>query len=157
MAIVNGTNGNDNLIGTADADTINPFLGTDTADGLDGIDILVVDYSSAPVDPFAGAAPLILPSYINSTGNSFSGILRTVDGGNSVTFSNIEHIQVNFGTYINIVFLDGAALPSGASLVLDGGQGMDTLDADLSDPLTTSGEPVCEQPGEVAHYAGARP
>ena len=43
MAVYNGTNGNDNLTGTAEADTFNPLLGQDTVDGLGGSDILVVD------------------------------------------------------------------------------------------------------------------
>src|SRR5688572_12906025 len=94
MATFTGTNGNDNLAGGGDSGTLYPLLGTDTADGGAGSDTLVVDYSSAQVDPFAGASPANGRSTVTSAGGSFSGIIRTVDGVHSVSFSNVEHLQV---------------------------------------------------------------
>ncbi len=46
MADFPGTNGDDELTGTAADDTFDPLLGLDTVDGADGIDTLNVDYSA---------------------------------------------------------------------------------------------------------------
>src|SRR6185312_2567361 len=132
MPTITGTNGNDNLTGTDDSDTINPLLGRDTVDGLGGSDTLIVDYSSASIDPFAGASEANTPSTISSNGGSFSGAIRTVDNGNFVTFSSIEHLQVKLDFWQNTFILDGGALAQGATISLDGGAGTDTLDANLA-------------------------
>src|SRR5688572_1215675 len=126
MATITGTNGNDTLVGGADSDTISPMLGKDTADGGGGSDTLIVDYSSAPIDPFAGAAPANFTSVVTSAGGSFAGYVRTIDAGNSVNFSNIEHLQVRLDAWHNTFIIDGAALAFGATLTLDGGAGTDT-------------------------------
>jgi len=63
MAIIKGTNGNDNLVGTAGDDTINAFKriapGIDKVNGGAGIDTLVVNASSETdgVQLFAGGFP----------------------------------------------------------------------------------------------------
>jgi Ca2+-binding RTX toxin-like protein len=132
MPTITGTNGNDNLSGTAGSDTINPLLGKDIVDGLGDSDTLIVDYSSAPIDPYAGASIADVPSVIYSNGGSFSGAVRTVDGGNYVNFSNIEHLQVKLDFWQNTFILDGSALAQGATILLDGGNGTDTLEANLS-------------------------
>jgi len=132
MPTITGTNGNDNLTGTSGSDTINPLLGRDTVDGLADNDTLIVDYSSASIDPYAGASIANVPSIVSSSGGSFSGAIRTVDDGNYVTFSSIEHLQVKLDFWQNTFILDGGALALGATIVLDGGAGTDTLDANLS-------------------------
>ncbi|HVQ09729.1 MAG TPA: calcium-binding protein, partial [Allosphingosinicella sp.] len=129
---ITGTGGDDILIGTEGADTFNPLLGRDQVDGLGGDDTLIVDYSSAPIDPYAGASPADVPSVIASNGGSFSGAVKTVDGGNYVMFTNIEHLQVKLDFWHNRFILDGSALASGATINLDGGAGTDTLDVNLS-------------------------
>jgi len=133
MATITGTDGNDNLTGTAGSDEINSLLGKDTVDGLGDSDTLIVDYSHASVDPFAGATPANVPSKVNSGGGTFSGSIKTVDGFNYVTFSNVEHLQVKLDFWHNTFILDGGALALGATISLDGGTGTDTLEADLTD------------------------
>jgi Ca2+-binding RTX toxin-like protein len=132
MAVITGTNANDNLNGTSGSDTINSLLGKDVVDGLEGADTLIVDYSATPVDPFAGATPANVPSVIASNGGSFSGAVKTVDGANTTTFSNIENLQAKLDFWHNSFVLDGSALALGATIALDGGAGTDTLDADFS-------------------------
>ena len=56
MAIITGTDGNDNLNGTSGPDTIEPLLGKDVVEGHEDRDILIVDYSGVAVDPYAGAS-----------------------------------------------------------------------------------------------------
>jgi len=132
MPAITGTNGNDNLTGTSGSDTINPLLGRDTVDGLGDSDTLIVDYSSVPVDPYAGASLIAVPSVITSSGGSFGGSVNTVDGSNFVNFSNIEHLQVKLDFWHDVFILDGGALALGATVVLDGAGGTDTLEANLS-------------------------
>ncbi len=45
MAMITGTNGNDNLAGTTADDMFRPLLGNDTVFGNGGVDTLIVDYS----------------------------------------------------------------------------------------------------------------
>src|SRR5688572_16991439 len=99
MATITGTNGNDTLVGTAKPEPISPMLGWYTADVGGDSYTLIVDYSSAPIDPFAGASPANLTSVVTSVGGSFAGYVRTIDGGNSVNFSNIEHLQVKLDAW----------------------------------------------------------
>ncbi|HYG49138.1 MAG TPA: hypothetical protein VD846_14500 [Allosphingosinicella sp.] len=133
MAVFNGTNGNDNLTGTAEADTFNPFLGQDTVDGGGGSDTLVVDYSAFFYDPYAGAAvPDAMTSVITSSGGSFGGTVRTTYGGNSVTLSSIEQLQFTLNSFNDVFILNGGALALGATASLDGGGGNDRIEIDFS-------------------------
>jgi Ca2+-binding RTX toxin-like protein len=122
-----GTADDDDLTGSNGADTFYPLLGKDSVDGLVGSDTLVVDYSSVAVDPDANRA-----SIVDSVGGAFSGTIETVDGTNFVNFQNVEHLQIKLDLWHNTFHLDGGALAMGASIILDGGDGTDTLDADLS-------------------------
>jgi Ca2+-binding RTX toxin-like protein len=135
MADITGTTGNDTLTGTSDADRIAPIYGRDIVDGLGGSDTLVVDYRAAPHsnDPYAGAsAPGDGVSRVSSNGGSFSGSIASWFSQNVVTFSNIERIEITLDASANAFVLDGRALTLGASIVLDGAGGTDTLQADLS-------------------------
>jgi serralysin len=132
MPTITGTDGNDTLIGTEGPDTISPLWGRDTVDGLGDSDTLIVDYYSAPVDPFGGAGVFNYTSNVSSNGGAFSGTISTIDGRYSVTFSNIEHLQVRLDFLQNTFVLNGSALALGATVSLDGGSGSDTLEADLS-------------------------
>jgi len=132
VPVITGTNGNDVLTGTSGADTFNPLLGRDSVDGLGDSDTLIVDYSSAQIDPYAGASIANVPSVVASSGGSFSGSVKTVDGGNYVTFSSIEHLEVKLDFFHNTFIIDASALTLGATMSLDGGQGIDTLEANLS-------------------------
>jgi Ca2+-binding RTX toxin-like protein len=131
MPTINGTNGNDNLLGSVDPDTFNPMLGQDIVDGQGGSDTLIVEYSHAPYDPFAGAGlPGDLISTVSSNGGSFSG--RITGGGAAVNFSNIEHLQVTLNFWQDRLVVDASALALGATIWADGGLGIDTLQIDLS-------------------------
>src|SRR5215468_2078042 len=112
MATVNGTNNNDNLVGTTGDDIINAFKriapGIDTVDGLAGVDTLVVNASTETdgVQLFSGGSPTFqvrsnsgnyyIDAYnmekIQFTGGSGNDIINTgnhagtVDGGAGVDF-----------------------------------------------------------------------
>src|SRR5215469_13891586 len=90
MANINGTNGNDNLIGTTGDDTINAFKrvapGIDTVDGLAGIDTLVVNASTETdgIQVFTGGSPTIQ--------------VRSNSGNYYIDAYNMEKIQVTGGS-----------------------------------------------------------
>lgn len=131
MPAITGTDGDDNLVGTSDDDTFYPLYGSDKVNGLGGSDTLIVDYSHAPYDPYAGAGlPDPLISNISSSGGWFNGSIN--GGGAGVSFSNIEHLQISLNFWQDRVIVDAAALALGASLWVDAGRGIDILQLDLS-------------------------
>jgi Ca2+-binding RTX toxin-like protein len=133
MAVITGTNGNDNLVGTADSDTIDPLLGNDTVDGLGGSDTLVVGYDTFYYDPYAGASvPQAMSSLVTSSGGAFGGNIRSTYGGHAVALTGIEHLQVRLDRFHNQFSINASALAQGATANLDGGEGHDRLDIDLS-------------------------
>src|ERR1043165_8366738 len=108
MPTFTGTNGNDNLVGSAEADTFIPLFGSDTVDGLGGSDTLIVDYSHAPYDPYGGVSvPGDLISTVSANGGSLKGMIN--GGGAFVNFSNIENLQVTFNFWQDRVVIDAAA------------------------------------------------
>src|ERR1043165_9652310 len=95
MPTFTGTNGNDNLVGSAEADTFIPLFGSDTVDGLGGSDTLIVDYSHAPYDPYGGVSvPGDLISTVSANGGSLKGM---INGGRG--FVNLSHIEDPQGTF----------------------------------------------------------
>ncbi len=131
MAVITGTSGNDTLNGTAGADTINALLGKDAVDGLGGADTLIVDYSAVTVANILETF-FNLPSIVASSGGSFAGAIKTVNGLHMTTFAGVETLQVTLDPYNNLLVLEASALLLGASVALDGGAGTDTLDVDFS-------------------------
>ena len=132
MPTITGTDGNDTLVGSGDADTFTPLLGIDTIDGLGGSDTLIVNYSGAFFDPFGGVSVSgPFPSAVSSNGGSFSGTIR--GAYNAVTFSNIEHLQLTLHNWGDRFVIDAGALALGATIWVNGGTGLDTLEIDLSD------------------------
>lgn len=131
MPTFTGTDGDDNLVGTGGADTFYPLLGSDTVDGLGDNDTLIVDYSHAPFDPFGGTTvPGPFVSTISSNGGAFSG--RITGPGAAVTFSNIENLQVTLHRWGDRFVIDAGALALGATIWVNAGTGLDTLEIDLS-------------------------
>src|SRR5690349_7274190 len=133
MADFTGTNGNDNLTGTGEADNFYPLLGSDAVDGLGGSDTLYVDYSNYFYDPYAGASGPgpEKSSVVTSSGGSFSGIVRSTYGWPAVTLTSIEHLRIKFDYLNNTFLLDAAALAGGATVAIDGGAGnFDRLEVD---------------------------
>lgn len=125
MANIVGTNGSDNLVGTAQADRIVPLLGHDWVDGGAGRDILAVDYraSSASYDAY---------SHVYSSGGSFGGYIDAGDYLSSVGFDGVEHLQLNLGNGNSTLTIDGSALAYGATLDIDAGGGSDHLEANFA-------------------------
>ena len=137
MPTITGTDGNDTLVGSSDADTFYPLLGGDTVNGLGGSDTLIVDYSHAPYDPYGGAGvPGDLISSVWASGGALSGSIT--GGGAGVNFSNIELLQVTLNFWSDRFVIDAAALALGASIWVDGGKGIDTLQLDLSALASTN-------------------
>ncbi|MBD1866887.1 hypothetical protein H6F95_06145 [Cyanobacteria bacterium FACHB-471] len=137
-----GDDGNNTIVGTAENDTINTGLGSDSVDGGDGDDLLIVDYSSNPYTGASPAAGMNGGAYSNGAG-SFSGSFlayRDVNSNtDSVSFSNIERFQIT-GTVANDTITTGDGndtinggggddvISAGAGInIVDGGAGIDTL------------------------------
>lgn len=148
MAIINGTNGNDTLTGTADDDTISPLLGLDQVDGNDGTDRLVVDYSS--IDGSGGDhAYLTISNFFTG-----SGLIQT--NNNQVTFTKMEALDITGtggdDTLIAWALQDTIRGGPGNDFInggtgsdsIDGGLGQDTLEVDrnVSEPVTINGLPT---------------
>jgi hypothetical protein len=83
VATINGTNGNNNLIGTPANDVFKPFLGIDTVSALEaGTDRLNVNYASLGV--------VNASLYFDATG--LYGNIYDTAGLNSVNYSGIEFV-----------------------------------------------------------------
>jgi Ca2+-binding RTX toxin-like protein len=125
MANISGSNGDDNLVGTAHADRLVPLLGFDWVDGGEGRDTLVADYRAASAGGYSNA-------YVYSMGSSFSGFVETGDGQNHVSFQNVERLEFKLDNGDGTFGLDGSAIAQGASMDVDAGAGIDTLDANFA-------------------------
>jgi Ca2+-binding RTX toxin-like protein len=146
MAVINGTNGPDNLPGTNVDDIINTRLGDDITNAGDGNDILIVDYSG---NPYSGIAS----SNVTSTFGGYNGYFYAYNS--SSTFDKVQYYNVErfliYGTAFNdnIVIGDGNdTVYSGAGNdvinnnngidVIDGGIGLDTIAVANFSMATTS-------------------
>src|SRR5262245_3818581 len=117
MATVNGTNNNDNLVGTTSDDIINAFKriapGIDTVDGLAGVDTLVVNATGETdgVQLFSASSPTFQ--------------VRSNSGNFYVDAYNMEKIQFTGGSAGDFIDTGNHA---GS---VDGGGGNDFWTADL--------------------------
>ena len=111
MANFPGTAGNDNLLGTADADTFNISLGgTDAVTGADGDDVIV-----------AGAAFDALDQINGGQGHDRLELLGDYSGGITFTIStlkNVEEIKLGAGFSYELKTHE-SAVANGASLKFD--------------------------------------
>lgn len=122
---INYTRQRNNRINTgAGNDTINAGLGSDYIDGGEGEDTLIIDYSS--LDFMSGFSSFGLGS------GSYYGSGAT--GSGSITFSNIEHLDVT-GTVNNDSFSGGSG-----DDVLRGGAGDDVIGGGDGADIITGGD-----------------
>jgi Ca2+-binding RTX toxin-like protein len=120
MAYIDGTTGNDNLVGTSGDDTVRPYTGADTINGGAGNDYLYIDN---PTD--TAATNISYNVYYTLPYFSFVG---TITGGsnNGTTFKNIESVEFKTGSgndYIDISWISGGPPDN----ILSSGAGNDTL------------------------------
>ena len=121
MAQINGTTGNDNLVGTEFGDVINALTGFDLVDGAGGYDQLIVDYSRFV------AATARFPSNVVVDAAGLSGVIESRVANDYVRFSNIEKLDVHLGSRADS-FIIKAEVPFASDiLTIDGGGGVDQL------------------------------
>ncbi|MFB0872088.1 MULTISPECIES: calcium-binding protein [unclassified Sphingobium] len=122
MAIINGTDSDDILIGTDQDDFFRPKSGYDKVDGGVGIDKLSVDYSVYKASSFE------LYPYATLGPDGFSGVVSSRISNDHVEFSRIEILDVRFGIR-NDSFRLVVETPQleAASVRIDAGGGVDTL------------------------------
>ncbi|MDI2591442.1 calcium-binding protein [Pseudomonas sp. 681] len=120
MAVINGTNAADTLIGTAGDDQIRGFEGDDILNGGDGNDLLI---GGAGADQLIGGAGIDIASYediVSGTGvtiNLKTGVHTGFAAGD--TFSGIEVFR---GSSYTDTFVSDAG-----ATTFEGGNGYDTL------------------------------
>lgn len=117
MATINGTAGNDSLVGTSGDDTLNGFGGSDTLVGSGGIDRYDGGSASDTLDLRATAASVVV---------DFAA--GTINGGFHGTFLNMERVLGGNG-HDSIIGASGAQNLSGrtGNDTLAGATGVDTL------------------------------
>ena len=126
MAVYNGTNDGDTLIGTNANDAFNPLLGIDYVDGQGGIDTLNVNYSTV------GASG---SGYVYSDGaGGFAGYFTATNlTYNYVNFTHIEKIVATLTGADDYFRIDASPLATaGSTMSINAGSGFDTLDADFA-------------------------
>ncbi|MGV3511302.1 MAG: beta strand repeat-containing protein [Novosphingobium sp.] len=126
MAVYNGTNGDDTLVGTNVNDTFNPLLGVDYVDGQGGIDTLNVNYSTV------GASA---SGYVYSDGaGGFTGYFTATNlTYNFVNFTHIEKIVATLTGADDYFQIDASPLATaGSTMSINAGAGFDTLNADFA-------------------------
>jgi RTX calcium-binding nonapeptide repeat (4 copies)/FG-GAP-like repeat len=140
MAVFNGTTGNDTLGGVVAGDNIGddiftPLTGRDVVNGGEGVDTLIVDYSTITGNI---AAPGISVEY--STSSRIDGIVGTKTdlitpiANNQVTFFSIEKYNIT-GTQESDRIDTGAGNDT-----ISGGAGNDTLAGDDGDNVISGGD-----------------
>ncbi len=101
---------------------------TGVIDGGTGIDRLTADYSAAAYHPD------FLDRVITSSSGSFAGNFysNASQSASWLRFQSIEQLALTFGSENDSVVVNLAALASGATISLDGGTGVNGLEADFS-------------------------
>lgn len=130
MTVFTGTNSDDVLPlnrSNRGKDQFFPLLGNDVVDGGSGIDRLTLDYSSISAD--------VVGTLEGS--NSFAGYIFSYDSLNSLSFTNLEQIQITSGSGNDTFNVSGKALKTAAAITIDAGAGFDQLGLDFS---TLSGD-----------------
>ncbi|PTQ90080.1 beta strand repeat-containing protein [Agitococcus lubricus] len=121
MATVNGTTGNDNLVGTSTADTLNGLAGNDTLNGGAGTDTMV---GSTGDDTYIiDVATDVITELLNEgTDLVQSAVTYTLA-------NNVENLTLTGSATINGTgnTLNNVITGNTANNVLDGGAGADTL------------------------------
>ena len=132
MTIFNGTDGDDNLVGTSVNDVFTPLLGQDFVTGRAGLDTLYIDYSR-----LTSGSGVSIQSFQNNFGDpfSFAGDLGgSLDGkSNRLQFNGIEAIHAVLTGQNDSVNIDMKPFTvPGNDVQIDAGGGNDQLYADFS-------------------------
>lgn len=148
-------NGAINTAGGNDSITIGGLAITGLVDGGSGTDSLTADFTSA------GSHQDFYDRIISSSGGSFGGFFASNFAGTTAwfRFQNIEQLNLTFGADNDLVAVDGTALASGATLVLDGGLGSNMLTANFSALTSTAfqlgaGGAIASNRGTFARFQG---
>ena len=134
MATYQLTSGDDVFTGTTSNDifippTITDNGGTDTIDGGEGIDSLIVDYGAFTPD---AATTAIFSDTLGQFNGSVSHALLSGETLGLTQFTNIEQLTLTLGGADDTVFVDARSLGSGALLEVDGGAGLNALEIDYT-------------------------
>ena len=125
MPIINGTNGNDTLLGTVDDDTINALDGDDNIDGGLGNDVIDGGAGSDTVSYLSASGPVTV-NFSSTSGNGFSSGAAGDDfliGVENVVGSNFDDA------------ISGSSLDN----ILDGAGGNDTILGRLGNDIIFGG------------------
>lgn len=127
MPVINGTNGNDNLLGTVDDDTINALDGDDNIDGGLGNDVIDGGAGSDTVSYLSASGPV---SVFVGVGNGFA---EGAAGDDNLL--NIENVVgSNFDDVIS-----ATSSPAGGANIFDGAGGNDSLRGGFGDDILFGG------------------
>jgi len=137
MAIINGTNGNDYLLGTSTNDIISGFngndtliggLGADTLNGGDGSDTYYVDNAGDVVTEYYNDA-------LGGVDTVFSSVNFTLGFGlENLTLTGAGNINGTGNSNNNVI------IGNSANNILDGGLGNDILDGGLGADILNGGD-----------------
>ncbi|BDI20490.1 hypothetical protein ANSO36C_62920 (plasmid) [Nostoc cf. commune SO-36] len=117
---ISGTEYNDNIVGSNGNDTLSTgYGGKDTMDGGKGDDLLSVDYDTYYVT-----------GGIATTFNATTNIGSITAGTNSVTYKNIERLNISGTQYDDFIVGNG-----GNDTLSTGGSGNDTIDGGKGDDV----------------------
>jgi Ca2+-binding RTX toxin-like protein len=146
MAIIKGTNGNDNLVGTSANDTIYGYAGNDTLKGGSGNDIIYGDNGNDILNGGLGADTLYGGNgsdtyYVDNAGDVVTEYYNDALGGSDTVFSTVN-FTLGFGleklTLTGTGNINGTGngnnnviTGNGANNILNGGSGKDTLTGGL--------------------------
>ncbi|MEP0873379.1 hypothetical protein NDA01_26825 [Trichocoleus desertorum AS-A10] len=133
--IINGHSGNDFIEGREGNDTLNAGTGSwDRVDGGAGQDLLVVDYLATTSTPLGSPTPSLYSQVYSNGNGSYSGSFEVYNSStgqsNRVEFNNIEQFQIEGSQFNdNLMGTMAADIINGGtgSDMLVGGQGNDAL------------------------------
>lgn len=122
MATINGSSGDDTLVGTPLSDIITPLTGRDTVDGGAGRDRLIIDYSALRV-----SGSILFGPETRAVGTALEGSLASVVSTDRISFSNIEDLDITFGSGRDRFFFRADNALQRQTVSVNGGGDFDSL------------------------------